>query len=40
MMAALYDAKGFAIPDVIEHVVKHRVLKGFADQATIDPADC
>jgi hypothetical protein len=36
---ALYDTKGFAIPDVIEHVAKHRVLKGFADQATIAPAE-
>jgi glutamate dehydrogenase (NAD(P)+) len=37
--AALYDPKGFEIRAAIEHVAKHRVLKGCADQATIDAVE-
>jgi glutamate dehydrogenase (NAD(P)+) len=37
--AAFYDPKGFEIRAAIEHVAKHRVLKGCADQATIDAVE-
>jgi glutamate dehydrogenase (NAD(P)+) len=37
--AALHDSKGFEIRPAIEHVAKHRVLKGCADQATIDAVE-
>jgi glutamate dehydrogenase (NAD(P)+) len=37
--AALYDPNGFEIRAAIEHVAKHRVLKGCADQATIDAVE-
>ena len=37
--AALYDPKGFEIRAAIEHAAKHRLLKGCADQVTIDAVE-
>jgi glutamate dehydrogenase (NAD(P)+) len=34
---ACYDPKGLDVPAAVEHVAKHRLLRGFADQAVIDP---
>jgi glutamate dehydrogenase (NAD(P)+) len=34
---ACYDPKGFDVPAAVEHAARHGVLKGFADQAAIDP---
>lgn len=36
---AIHDPKGFDARAVLEHAAKHRTLKGFADQAEIDPRD-
>ncbi|QQO16762.1 Glu/Leu/Phe/Val dehydrogenase [Bradyrhizobium diazoefficiens] len=36
---AIYDRNGFDAQSAFDHVMKHRVLKGFADQAEIDPTE-
>ena len=36
---ACYDLTGFDIPAALKHIEKHRVLKGFADQAEVDPSE-
>ena len=36
---ALYDAGGFDVRAAVDHVGRHGVLRGFADQAEVDPAD-
>lgn len=35
--AAYYDAKGLNIPEIIEYVNKHGVLKGYSSEGLIDP---
>ena len=34
---ACYDPKGFDVHAAVDHAARHGVLKGFADQAAIDP---
>ena len=36
---ALYDPKGFDVSSAVAHVAAHGVLRGFADQAAIDPGE-
>jgi glutamate dehydrogenase (NAD(P)+) len=36
---AIYDRKGFDVQSAIAHAAQHGVLRGFADQAEVDPRE-